>query len=289
MESSIESHSESRSEDEAGTERAARDVDSLLARTGSRPPSEEVRASLAAIQAARTAAEQRMQRDSFRIRALTMIALALIAVGSFALAGHLRARHHAAAAKAAAAAIAPALPAPAPESPAPAPVAVAEAAPANDEVSTVTPAARSVSPDALPACLDAYERHRWHAAAAACADAFTADAHDASLALKVAQAQHARAHYADAGDWARRALALEDADPEAFVILAHAERRAGHPMAARNAYHQYLLLAPHGWHAGEARAALRGARASARNRAAGRASREREGSAPLAEETPRAE
>ncbi len=288
MESSIESRSESRSEDEAGTERAGRDVESLLARAGSRPPSEEVRASLAAIQAARTAAEQRMQRDSFRIRVLTMLALALIAVGSFALAGHLRARHHAAAAKAAAA-IAPAPPTPAPESPVPAPVAVAEAAPANDEVSTVTPAARSVSPDALPACLDAYERHRWHAAAAACADAFTADAHDASLALKVAQAQHARAHYADAGDWARRALALEDADPEAFVILAHAERRAGHPVAARNAYHQYLLLAPHGWHAGEARAALRGARASARNRSAGRAAREREGSAPLAEELPRAD
>ena len=76
--------------------------------------------------------------------------------------------------------------------------------------------------------------------------------------MKVAQAQHARAHYADAGDWARRALALEDADPDAYVILAHAERRAGHPAAVRNAYHQYLLLAPRGWHASEARAALRG-------------------------------
>ena len=89
--------------------------------------------------------------------------------------------------------------------------------------------------------------------------------------MKVAQAQHARAHYADAGEWARRALALEDADPDAYVILAHAERRAGHPVAVRNAYHQYLLLAPRGWHASEARAALRGARASARARSAGHA------------------
>jgi hypothetical protein len=106
--------------------------------------------------------------------------------------------------------------------------------------------------------------------------------------MKVAQAQHARAHYADAGEWARRALALEDADPEAYVILAHAERRAGHPVAVRNAYHQYLLLAPRGWHASEARAALRGGRASARARSAGHAATTRliESGQPLAVEIP---
>ena len=56
MESSMESRSELRSEENAGAvgDRPARpEVDSLLARAGTRPPSNEVRASLAAIQAAR--------------------------------------------------------------------------------------------------------------------------------------------------------------------------------------------------------------------------------------------
>ncbi len=101
----MESHSESRSEENAGGARP--EVDSLLARAGagSRPPSDEVRASLAAIQAARAAAELRLQRESLRIRVLTMAVLAVVAAGTFALAGHLRARRRAAAeARAAAAA-----------------------------------------------------------------------------------------------------------------------------------------------------------------------------------------
>ncbi len=265
----METQSESRSGEEAGRP----EVDSLLARASSRPPSEEVRASLAAIQAARAAAELRLQRDSLRVRLLTMALLALVAVGTFALAGHLRARRRAAAAaRAFAATIVPsALP-----SPAPAPAiaqgveVAAVAAPVADEIATVTPATQSATPEALAACREAYDRHRWHAAADACADAFATAPLDASLALKVAQAQHARGHYADAGVWARRAIALEDVDPDAFVILAHAERRARHPAAAASAYRHYLILAPRGWHAAEARAALRGARAENRVRSASR-------------------
>jgi hypothetical protein len=86
--------------------------------------------------------------------------------------------------------------------------------------------------------------------------------------MKVAQAFHARGRYADAGTWARRALVLNDVDPEALVIVAHAERRAGHPAAAKSAYRRYLVLAPRGWHAAEARAAVRPTndRARARSR-----------------------
>ena len=283
----MESHSESRSEENAGGARP--EVDSLLARAGTRPPSEEVRASLAAIQAARAAAELRLQRDSLRLRLLTMAILAVVAAGTFALGGHLRARRRAAAeARAAAAAHAaaildrPAVPAAAfaltvdssgnsrtlssGDSPS---LSSAGAAPsAQDDLATVTPAESGARDAALAACHAAYDRHRWRSAVEACASAFEVAPRDASVAMKVAQAQHARAHYADAGDWARRALALEDADPDAYVILAHAERRAGHPAAVRNAYHQYLLLAPRGWHAAEARAALRGARTSARSRSA---------------------
>lgn len=282
----MESHSESRSEENAGGARP--EVDSLLARAGSRPPTEEVRASLAAIQAARTAAELRLQRDSLRIRLLTMAVLAVVAAGTFALAGHLRARRRAAAdARAAAAAHAPgisnrpAVPAAAfaltvdpggdsrtllgGDSP---PVGEISAPARGDDLAAVTPAETGARDAALTACREAYDRHRWRSAVEACASAFEVAPRDAGVAMKVAQAQHARAHYADAGDWARRALALEDADPDAYVILAHAERRAGHPAAVRNAYHQYLLLAPRGWHAAEARAALRGARAKERARSA---------------------
>jgi len=288
----MESHSESRSEENAGGARP--EVDSLLARAGTRPPSEEVRASLAAIQAARAAAELRLQRDSLRLRLLTMAILAVVAAGTFALGGHLRARRRAAAeARAAAAAHAaaildrPAVPAAAfaltvdlsgnshtlssgdSRTLSSAGAAPSVAAPsARDDLATVTPAESGTRDAALAACRAAYDRHRWRSAVEACASAFEVAPRDASVAMKVAQAQHARAHYADAGDWARRALALEDADPDAYVILAHAERRAGHPAAVRNAYHQYLLLAPRGWHAAEARAALRGARTSARSRSA---------------------
>ena len=282
----MESRSESRSEENAGGARP--EVDSLLARAGTRPPSEEVRASLAAIQAARAAAELRLQRDSLRLRLLTMAILAVVAAGTFALGGHLRARRRAAAEARAAAAHAaaildrPAVPAAAfaltvdssgnsrtlssGDSPS---LSSAGAAPsAQDDLATVTPAESGARDAALAACHAAYDRHRWRSAVEACASAFEVAPRDASVAMKVAQAQHARAHYADAGDWARRALALEDADPDAYVILAHAERRAGHPAAVRNAYHQYLLLAPRGWHAAEARAALRGGRAKERARSA---------------------
>jgi hypothetical protein len=53
---------------------------------------------------------------------------------------------------------------------------------------------------------------------------------------------------------------------EGFVIVAHAESHAGHPEAAVEAYRHYLGLAPRGWHASEARAAVR-----ERTRAAARA------------------
>lgn len=276
----MESRSESRSEENAGAARP--EVDALLARAGSRPPSDEVRASLAAVQAARAAAEMRLQRESRRLRVLTMAFLAVVAAGTFALAGHLRARRRAAAeARAAAAAHAaavsdrPALTAAAfaltvdssgPSGAAPASEAAAPSS--GDDLVAVTPVDTGARDAALAACREAYDRHRWRSAVDACASAFEVAPRDAAVAMKVAQAQHARAHYADAGDWARRALALEDADPDAYVILAHAERRAGHPVAARNAYHQYLLLAPRGWHAAEARAALRGARAKDRARSA---------------------
>jgi predicted TPR repeat methyltransferase len=77
------------------------------------------------------------------------------------------------------------------------------------------------------------------------------------LALRIAQAHHARARLSAANEWATRALALDPSLAEAFVIVAHAETHVGHSDAAVGAYRHYLALAPRGWHAAEARAAVR--------------------------------
>jgi hypothetical protein len=252
------------------------------ARVGLRPPSDEVRASLAAIQAARSAAQVRLKQDSHRVRLLTLTFVAASIWGAFAVVRHLRAARHAPGA--AGLVVAPGATGPSTTFP-PSPVETAPtgvptaaellpSAPASaaapESVADTDAEATAARAQALAACTDAYEGHRWRTAAETCAAAFEASPRESALAMKVAQAQHARAHYADAGAWAQRAIALEGADPEAFVILAHAERRAGHPAAARAAYRRYLSLAPRGWHASEARAALRRSRPEGHLRAATR-------------------
>jgi hypothetical protein len=52
-------------------------------------------------------------------------------------------------------------------------------------------------------------------------------------------------------------VALGTTDADAFVLIGHAERQAGHPKAARAAYRRYLRLAPRGWHASRVRGILR--------------------------------
>ena len=80
---------------------------------------------------------------------------------------------------------------------------------------------------------------------------------DATLMLGLAQSAHARNHLTEAGQWAKRALALDPSLAEAFIIEAHAEARVGDAAAAARDFRQYLALAPRGWHAREARKALR--------------------------------
>jgi tetratricopeptide (TPR) repeat protein len=233
-----------------------------------RPPTEEVLASLAAVQAARAAARVRLRRDSRRIRLLTATFVAASVGGFLALVKHHRGARPAPRAPMAMVMTMPTPPSSrTPAAPAIDPALAAEAARARAAAAAES-AARAAA--ALAACTDAYEGHRWRTAAETCAAAAEAAPTEAALAMKVAQAQHARGHYADAGEWAKRAIGLEGADPEAFVIVAHAERRAGNPAGARSAYRHYLSLAPRGWHASEARAALRRTRPEGRLRAAAR-------------------
>jgi predicted Zn-dependent protease len=79
----------------------------------------------------------------------------------------------------------------------------------------------------------------------------------AEIALKAAKAQHARGRFAESETWAATTLKLDPGSAEAFAIIARAERRAGHAPEATAAYRKYLALAPRGWHAREARRALR--------------------------------
>jgi hypothetical protein len=116
---------------------------------------------------------------------------------------------------------------------------------------------RAATEGAVAACEQLCKRHRWREAAEPCAVAAKARPDDANIVLGLAQSEHARNHLAEAGAWAKRAIALDPDLAEAFIIEAHAEAHAGARAASARDYRRYLSLAPHGWHAREARAALR--------------------------------
>ena len=57
-------------------------------------------------------------------------------------------------------------------------------------------------------------------------------------------------------DWAKQAVALDEKQADADVILGGAEQAIGHPAAAKFAYQRYLQLAPKGRYAADLRAVL---------------------------------
>jgi hypothetical protein len=105
-------------------------------------------------------------------------------------------------------------------------------------------------------CPDDFAQHRWKSAVDSCTRAFESSP-DPALALKVAHAHWARGDVALSGQWAQRAVALGTSDGDAYVLIGHADRRAGKTAEAVTAYRQYLRAAPRGWHARTVRAALR--------------------------------
>jgi hypothetical protein len=105
-------------------------------------------------------------------------------------------------------------------------------------------------------CDAAFEQRNWTAIAATCPLAFAARPDASELAMRIAQAEDRRGHAALASDWARKALAVDARLPEAYAIVARGEKGT----ERADAYRQYLKLAPQGWHAREARRALRAAR-----------------------------
>jgi hypothetical protein len=227
--------------------------------------SDELRASLEAVRSAQAAARARARRETRRARVIATSVLLAVGVTAWA-AAHRPPRARAIAPGPTVAAVArPALATP-PAAPSlePPPHEAPPAARPTPETVAVASTERSgaaVSGDAggqVALCDAAFAQRNWTAIASTCAVAFEARPRESALAMRVAQAQHRRGHTATAAGWARKALALDADIPEAFVIVAHAEGSAGHARRAAEAYRRYLALAPRGWHAAEARRALRG-------------------------------
>lgn len=241
------------------------------------PLSEATRASLEAVRRAQEAARERARRETVRARIGAGMVVTVIVAGVIVLGPSMKRRLNAARAAtvnpvALVAAPAPATAAPAAK-PVPATVAAPVAAPAAPAVAagepTGLPGQALLAPDLARAdkaaggavdsakCAETFEQHRWQISIDECTRVFEARPTDATLALRIAHAHHARGHFADAGTWANRAITLDPSLAEGFVLVARAEHRAGHPAAALQAHRQYLTLAPRGWHAAEARAAVR--------------------------------
>jgi hypothetical protein len=221
--------------------------------------SDELRASLEAVRSAQAAARARARRETRWARGIAAGALMAVAATAWAAAhrptraraGATGARVVAAGAPSVAPHAAPSI-APSPQEPPP------SGWPAPSKALPRSGAAvPGDSGGQVAACDAALEQRSWTTVASTCAAAFEARPGESALAMRVAQAQHRRGHLATAADWARKALAVDADIPEAFVIIARAEVGAGHAQPAADAYRRYLTLAPRGWHAAEARRALR--------------------------------
>ncbi len=239
-------------------------MDALAVEEGGGNPfrldAEGLRASLSAVREAQEAALARNRRETWKARALVGTAVATFVVGLAFM--KTRAAHNLATHRAATpAAVVPV--APAASTLAVAPVALAPAPVAMQAVSVAAVSPVAAKPDAAASagavaeCVALSGRHHWREAGAPCAVAVAAQPNDANMILRLAQSEHARNRLPEAGVLAKRALALDANLPEAFIIEAHSEARAGNATGAARSFRRYLALAPHGWHAREARDALR--------------------------------
>jgi len=221
--------------------------------------SEDVRASLEAVREAQLVARKRARRETLRARVVVGGIAAVAIVGLFVVRPRLRAGRVASAATATK--VVPSLPQTA--SPA---EGSAAAGPAGGLLAAGV-AALPKAPPAFPPvvadaveCQDHYANKRWRAAADSCTAAFAARPDDAELALHATEALYARDRLSEARDWAQRTLALAPNQAIALGILGRVERRSGDLEAAARTFRRYLAVAPHGWQAPEAHAALRAAR-----------------------------
>ena len=160
-------------------------------------------------------------------------------------------------------AIAEALPAPSPAAAVVAPVpsaaptvavpALAQAAPAAAE--KPSPAAEaSATEDVQGRCKQAISNKRNKEILAACPNAFAADSSRADIAVVLAKIEVDRGRFAQAYAWGKKAIVGNPDLADAYVFIGAAEQNAGRGKAAKEAYKQYLRLAPCGRYAADMRA-----------------------------------
>jgi hypothetical protein len=113
-----------------------------------------------------------------------------------------------------------------------------------------------VDSSAFDACKQAFARHRGKDVLASCGRAFDENPRSASVAVMLAKTELDRGRFRPALNWAKKALALDDNQADAYVFLGGAEQAAGHAPAAKSAYQRYLQLAPKGRYAADLRAIL---------------------------------
>jgi hypothetical protein len=209
----------------------------------------------------------RLKREQARTRRWKIVGAA-ISMAAVATAGAiiLWARHNAAVSTGVVAASSGVAPSPArAELAAPAPGTPVMLALVTPPVPMLDPAAASPSDAAVAAtvapseargrCQEQFEGRRWHEAIDSCGLAFE-ERPDAATALRVGHAHWSTGHVAEAGLWANKAVELGTEDADAFVLIGHSEREAGHLKSALSAYRRYLRASPRGWHARNVRAAV---------------------------------
>jgi tetratricopeptide (TPR) repeat protein len=225
--------------------------------------SEDARASLEAVRAAQETARLRARRQTMQARLWFAV---ILGAGALVVGTWPRLKHSLggrASSMAVERTASPSLPPTAPTSP---PVENSMTGPAARPAATAeakNPAATAAlapSDDDQSCDRAAVRTTPWRVSPEACIRAFQANPTDATLALAIAQAEHAHGSHAEAAQWAKRALALDPSAAEAYVIVARAEKEGNRPEEAREAYRRYLELAPRGWHHSEARTALRSER-----------------------------
>lgn len=108
----------------------------------------------------------------------------------------------------------------------------------------------------VDACQAAFARNRRKDVLSSCGRAFAANPQSTAIAVMLAKTEFDRGRFRPALDWARKAVALDESQADAYVFLGGAEQALGHTAAAKTAYQRYLTLAPRGRYAGDVRAVV---------------------------------
>jgi tetratricopeptide (TPR) repeat protein len=141
----------------------------------------------------------------------------------------------------------------------PAAPAVAQAEPTKAEPEkpkAEAPAAQAAAPtenETRARCRQSIRDRKAKDIVATCSAAFEQDATDADAAVAVAKVEFDRGRFTQAYNWSKKAIAVNPATADAYVYAGGAEQNQGHGKAAKEAYLQYLRLAPSGRYAAELR------------------------------------